>query len=165
MLPIRTVLHPTDFSDSSAYAFRLACSLARDYDARLVMLHVAEQPVVVPIDGVAVLPLPLDREQLLKDLRCWQGPQPHIRIEHRVAEGDPATEIVQAAVETGCDVIVMGTHGRTGLGRLLLGSVAEQVLRRAPCPVVTVKTPHPQAQPAKESAPHQVDQTCAATRS
>jgi nucleotide-binding universal stress UspA family protein len=165
MLPIRTILHSTDFSDSSAYAFRLACSLARDYGARLVVLHVAEQPVVVPIDGVAALPPPLDRQRLLQHLQCWQEREPRVCVEHRVAEGDPATEIVQAAVETRCDVIVMGTHGRTGLGRLLLGSVAEQVLRRAPCPVVTVKTPHTQTQPTKENTPHQVRRARTATKS
>jgi len=159
MLPIRIILHPTDFSENSADAFRLACSLARDYNARLVVLHVAEQPVIVPIDGVTTLPPPLDREQLLNELHCWQAREPGVRGEPRLAEGDPAAEIVRAAAETGCDVIVMGTHGRTGLGRLLLGSVAEQVLRRAPCPVVTVKTPHPQARPATESTSHQAGQT------
>ena len=56
-------------------------------------------------------------------------------------EGDPATEILQFAQQIKCDLIVMGTHGRTGLGRLFLGSVAEQVLRKAPCAVLTVKTP------------------------
>ncbi len=165
MLPVHIILHPTDFSESSAHAFRLACSLARDYSARLVVLHVAEQSVVIPIDGVTTLPPPLDRERLLKDLQCWQAREPRVRIEQRLAEGNPAAEIVQAAAETGCDVIVMGTHGRTGLGRLLLGSVAEQVLRRAPCPVVTVKAPHPQVQPVKKSAPHQVGQASAATKS
>ncbi len=164
MLPIRIILHATDFSESSAYAFRLACSLARDYSARLVMLHVAEQPVVVPIDGSTFLPPPLDRERLLKDLQCWQAQEPGVRIEYRLAEGDPAAEIVRAAAETGCDLIVMGTHGRAGLGRLLLGSVAEQVLRRAPCPVMTMKIPHPQAQSAQENVPHQVHQTCDAAK-
>jgi len=60
-------------------------------------------------------------------------------------EGDVATEILRLAQETGSDLIVMGTHGRTGLARLLMGSVAEQVVRKAPCPVLTVKTPFPAA--------------------
>jgi nucleotide-binding universal stress UspA family protein len=165
MLPIRTILHPTDFSDNSAYAFRLACSLARDYGARLVLLHVAEQPVVVPVDGVAALPPPLDRQLLLRELGCWQAREPRVRVEHRVAEGEPATEIVQAAVETGSDVILMATHGRTGLGRLLLGSVAERVLRQAPCPVVTVKAPHPLAPPAKGSTAQRTGRACTAVKS
>jgi nucleotide-binding universal stress UspA family protein len=62
-----------------------------------------------------------------------------IRVEHHLREGDPATEILALAQEIGCDLIVIGTHGRTGVGRLLMGSVAEAVLRRAPCPVLTVK--------------------------
>jgi nucleotide-binding universal stress UspA family protein len=163
MLPIRVILHPTDFSENSVYAFRLACSLARDYGARLVVLHVAEPPVIVPVDGMAAIPVPIDREQLLIQLRSWQARETNVRVEHRLAEGDPAAAIVRNAAELGCDVILMGTHGRTGVGRLLMGSVAEQVLRRAPCPVVTVKTPHPQAQAPKEGVPHQVGQACAAT--
>jgi nucleotide-binding universal stress UspA family protein len=65
-----------------------------------------------------------------------------------VEEGDAATQIIRVAEETGCGLIVMGTHGRTALGRLLLGSVAGQVLRKAPCPVLTVKTPLPETSPA-----------------
>jgi len=61
-------------------------------------------------------------------------------VEHRLGEGDPATVILEVAEETGAGLIVMGTHGRTGLGRLVMGSVAEQVLRTAPCPVLTVRT-------------------------
>jgi nucleotide-binding universal stress UspA family protein len=61
--------------------------------------------------------------------------------ERRLEEGDPATEICRVANEAGCELIAIGTHGRTGLGRLLMGSVAEQVVRRAPCPVLTVKAP------------------------
>jgi nucleotide-binding universal stress UspA family protein len=69
-----------------------------------------------------------------------------------VLDGDPAQVIVQFARERGCSLIVMGTHGRTGLERLLMGSVAEQVVRKAPCPVLTVKTPVPElaAVPAQE---------------
>src|SRR5262249_7953655 len=63
-------------------------------------------------------------------------------------EGDPGREILRAARETGADLIVMGTHGRTGLTRLLTGSVAEKVLRKAPCPVLTVKTAVPKKTPA-----------------
>jgi nucleotide-binding universal stress UspA family protein len=64
-----------------------------------------------------------------------------VQLEYRLGTGDPATEILRLAGETKCDLIVMGTHGRTGLTRLVLGSVAEEVLRQAPCPVLAVKTP------------------------
>ena len=152
MLPIRTILHPTDFSERSANAFEVACSLARDSGAGLIVLHVLERPVIA-YTGVAMAPpapgpSEEERKALLKRLKHVQPQAPAVAVEHRLEQGDPATGILQVAQEAGCDLIVMGTHGRTGLGRLLLGSVAEQVLRKAPCPVLTVKTPLPEARSA-----------------
>ena len=72
-------------------------------------------------------------------------PDPGMEVEYRVAEGEPAAEVIRQARLLGANLIVMGTHGRTGLGRLLMGSVAEAVLRRAPCPVLTLKAPFPAA--------------------
>jgi nucleotide-binding universal stress UspA family protein len=140
MLPIRTVLHPTDFSAYSDFAFRLACSLARDYGARLVVVHVVTPPAVAY--GEFAVPLELPSEDELRErLQRVQAGDPKIQMEHHLLRGDAASEILRVAEETKCDVIVMGTHGRTGLGRLLMGSVAEQVVRKATCPVVTVKAP------------------------
>jgi nucleotide-binding universal stress UspA family protein len=68
---------------------------------------------------------------------------PRLEVRHRLAEGDPAEEILRAAEEEGADLIVMGTHGRGGLSRLLMGSVAEAVMRKALCPVLTVRGPIP----------------------
>jgi nucleotide-binding universal stress UspA family protein len=68
-------------------------------------------------------------------------------MEYKLAKGDPASPIIKVAEEMACDLIVLGTHGRTGLGRVLMGSVAEHVMRSAPCPVLVVKgkqLPHPQ---------------------
>lgn len=73
---------------------------------------------------------------------------PEVLVEHRLREGDAAAEILQVADEVGADLIVLGTHGRTGLGRVLMGSVAEAVLRRARCPVLTLKSPLPEAESA-----------------
>jgi nucleotide-binding universal stress UspA family protein len=152
MLPFRTVLHPTDFSENSDYAFRLACALARDYGARLVILHAAVPPVVVYGEGV-IPPEPGDyKDRLRERLQQLAAPDPKIKVEHRLVEGDAVTEILRTAEGTKADVIVMGTHGRTGLGRLLLGSVAEQVVRKAPCAVVTVKLPQDQAAAGAEPA-------------
>lgn len=151
MLPIQTILHPTDFSEPSTYAFGLACSLARDYHARLVLLHVMTSPVVAYGEGV----IPPEPERYAAEAQeKLEGlvPGAEVRVQRLMVEGDPAPEILRAAKETGCDVIVMGTHGRTGLGRMLVGSVAEQVLRRAPCPVLTVKFPLPQVAPAANPA-------------
>src|SRR5262249_50246999 len=145
MFAIRTILHPTDFSERSAHAFRLACRLARDHGAGVLVLHVMEPPAS-RAEEVARRPPDGYRDQLWNEsLLPVRSPLPGVEVEHLLEEGDPAKEILRVAGEVACDLIVMGTHGRGGLRRLLMGSVAEQVLRRAPCPVVTVKAPVPAA--------------------
>ncbi|MCI0461018.1 MAG: universal stress protein [Gemmataceae bacterium] len=156
MLPIRTILHPTDFSEPAGYAFRLALSLARDQGARLIVLHVMPVPLVQEKRGY--------REEMAEDLSRIGSPDPRVGVEHRLEEGDPAIQILQVARETGCDLIVMGTHGRTGLGRLLMGSVAEQVTHRAPCPVLTVKAPFPPSPPAGAPVVQEAERTVEATK-
>ena len=141
MLPIHTVLHPTDFSDHSEFAGGLAGALARDYGARLLILHVAQFPPVFTGEGM----VPVSEDELRAEgaarLNALPAPRGDVRAERRLEVGDPATEVLRVAAELPADLIVMGTHGRTGLGRLLLGSVAEQVMRRAACPVLTVSRP------------------------
>jgi nucleotide-binding universal stress UspA family protein len=148
MTPIRTILHPTDFSDSSKQAFHLACSLARDHGGQVIVLYVRERPPTAYTAGVAMAPPPPppstdERKALQEQLSQIQAPDHAIRVEHLLLEGDPVTAILAIAQERQCDLIAMSTHGRTGLGRLLMGSVAENVLRQATCPVLTVKTPFP----------------------
>jgi nucleotide-binding universal stress UspA family protein len=157
MLSIRTILHPTDFSENSDLAFRLACALAWDYGARLVVLHVVAPPATaLHAEGVTIPPPAVPHEPLRDALHRLKPSDPQVVVEYRLIEGDAATEIVGLAEAMNCDVIFMGTHGRTGLSRVLMGSVAEQVLRKAPCPVVTVKKPFTEATthcgPALESA-------------
>jgi nucleotide-binding universal stress UspA family protein len=157
MLPIKTILHPTDFSASAESAFPVACSLARDYGARLVLLHVIAPPPLGNFGGMPVIPPP-PPEMLRKDweanLRRLHPADSAIPVEHQLRDGDAATEIIRAAESIPCELIVMGTHGRGALGRLLMGSVAEQVVRKAPCPVLTVKTPAGETTAAaKASAP------------
>lgn len=154
MLPIRTILHPTDFSERSELAFRVACSLARDYNARLVILHIVEPPMAVAGEGVLMVPPPVDMEPLRKRLQQLRPEDCTIAIEHRLIQGDPALEILEVAELANCDLIVMGTHGRTGLGRLLMGSVTEQIVRKAACPVLTVKTPLTAPVVAEAARPH-----------
>ncbi len=142
------------FSEPSDYAFRLACSLARDYRAQLIVLHVLERPLRT-YSGVLMAPPPLppseeERQTAREQLQRINAPDPAIEIKHLFEEGDPATAILQVAQEHSCELIVMGSHGRTGLGRLLMGSVAEQVVRKASCPVLTVKTPQQPVPPSKE---------------
>jgi nucleotide-binding universal stress UspA family protein len=141
MLPIRTVLHPTDFSERSGYALQLACALARDYGARLVVLHVATPPNVVYSEGALPLDPDIFYRQEKERIDRLVIPNAGVRAERRFEEGDPPAEILRVAGDVHADLIVMGTHGRTGLGRLLMGSVAEEIVRKASCPVLTVKTP------------------------
>jgi len=142
MLQFRSILHPTDFSPNSAEAFRFACALARDCEARLIVVHAVE-PAPAMVGEAALVPYELEelREQARRKLDELRPTDPDIRMETMVRDGPAPAVILDAADEFGADLIVMGTHGRTGLKRLFLGSVAELVLRRAHCPVLTVKEP------------------------
>ena len=141
MLTIGTILHPTSFSEHSEFAFRLACALARDYGARLVVLHVLPPPMLVYGGGPIVADPAPSLDDMKDKLRQLETQAHGVRIESQVMEGEAVDMILRAATETHSDLIVMGTHDRTALARLLLGSVAEAVLRKASCPVLTVKTP------------------------
>jgi nucleotide-binding universal stress UspA family protein len=119
----------------------------------MVVLHVATPPLVVYGEGV-LPPEPADyKDQLRERLRQVQAGDPKVQVEHRLVEGDAPTEILRLAEEIRGDLIVMGTHGRTGLGRLLMGSVVEQVVRKASCPVLTVKVPSLRVPPTEEATP------------
>jgi nucleotide-binding universal stress UspA family protein/quercetin dioxygenase-like cupin family protein len=144
MRSVQTILHPTDFSENSCSAFQTACSLAKDHKARLILFHVISANGAAKAPEPAPNPLePAESQQCLKDWQLtWPKlPDADLRVEHRVAVGNPPNEILSLARALDCDVIVMGTHGRTGLDRLLTGSVAEEVLRKAGCPVMVVRTP------------------------
>ena len=141
----RRILVPHDFSDAAAHAFRVAIALAREHRGRLTVLH-----VVTPYQPVTQLPevtgwisdaeIVAGTKRSLDELvrRELRGRGPATRFD--VELGDPATRIVAAAKSA--DLIVMATEGRTGLSHLLIGSVAEKVVRRAKCPVLTVRAPH-----------------------
>jgi nucleotide-binding universal stress UspA family protein len=143
----RTLLVPHDFSLQSRAAFVLAEALARLAGARIHLLHVVESPALHALTpaGALDLALPdvvvtgarLEAEKLLLELA--REARADVRV--HVVEG-PATEIIcEMAERLPAELIVMGTHGRDGLAHLLLGSVAERTLRRAPCPVLTVRAP------------------------
>jgi nucleotide-binding universal stress UspA family protein len=144
----KTILHPTDFSECSAGAFGLAGALARDHGARLIVLHVTTVPDL-PYEGYGAPGAPLSEGDYLADARrSLEGlaAGPGIACERLLKEGDPASEILRVAKETGADLVVLGTHGRTGLRHVLMGSVAEQVARKASCPVLTLRAaPHKRA--------------------
>jgi nucleotide-binding universal stress UspA family protein len=151
MLPIKTILHPTDFSKPSEYAFQVACSLARDYGAKLIVLHVDLPPVTIG-EVISSLDPEEYKEKLWAEFRRLEAMEAGIRdlrVETKFVEGNPAKEILNVAREIKPELVVMGTHGRTGLSRLLMGSVAEEVVRKSPFPVLTVKTPIPHVAPVK----------------
>lgn len=142
----RKVLFPTDFSHTGDKALDLATSLARQRDAVLLIVHVEEPPAAYG-GGEMYYGMPDPATEDLKKMLSEIVPtDPQVRHEHRLITGDPATAIARVAEEEGAELIVMGTHGRTGLLRLLMGSVAEAVVRRAPCPVLTFKQPQDRGQ-------------------
>jgi universal stress protein A len=138
----RRVLTPIDFSASSAHVLEMAGRVVED-GGEVVLLHVVDWVPTV-VEG-AFVGMPNVREtQSLRDQSMHKlveikRAHPDLPIRPEVIEGQPAAEIVDLAQRLPADVVVIGTHGRTGIGHLLLGSVAERVIRRAPCPVLVVR--------------------------
>lgn len=139
MLEIQTILHPTDGSKAARDALELAHGLARTHHAKLVLMTA---PMFAPPAAQTFAP-DYELKQLVEvaeqRLRELAGRFTDVPTETRVVSGDPGWAIVAAAKDCNADLIVMGTHGRTGVGRALMGSVAEHVLRHANCPVLTVR--------------------------
>jgi nucleotide-binding universal stress UspA family protein len=138
------ILHPTDYSACSAYAFQIASDLASQHQAKLLILHVAETlgPENVTFgEAVSQLEPAAYRRRLEADIRQRMPSPAGVTVEYILAEGDIAQEIPRQAKERNCDLIVMGTHSRTGLTRLFMSSTAEKVIQHAPCPVLVAKAP------------------------
>ena len=146
MVSIRRILVPTDFSDCAALAVRYAAELADKFGAELVLLHVVPDSVLALPDAVMPTPAPMaDLDALTEAGRTGLAhlisalkleahkPRTDVRL------GSPGQEIVAAARDLRADLVCIATHGRGGLARVLLGSVAEEVVRHAPCPVLTVR--------------------------
>jgi nucleotide-binding universal stress UspA family protein len=145
MPKITTILFPTDFSPAADHALTWATDLAQRFDANLLLVHVVP-PSAYPLHNIAQMQgFPNLRDEILK--RCRQEIAAvatrvgKVRTEQRVLEGAAHSEILDCAAKEGVDLIVMGTHGHTGLKHVLLGSVAERIVRLAPCPVLTVRAP------------------------
>jgi nucleotide-binding universal stress UspA family protein len=146
---INTILCPVDFSENSEHALNYALTLAILNKAKLHLLHVVE-PFTYPLMAETFGPQLQEVEIAMEIERAAQK-----QLDDRVAgltieypnvagrqiTGNPFIEIIQAARSLQADLIVMGTHGRTGLAHILIGSVAEKIVREAPCPVLTVKHP------------------------
>jgi nucleotide-binding universal stress UspA family protein len=148
MIRIKTILHPTDFSEPSKYALTYALSFAEEYNAKLCVLHVIEEvSSALYFDMLQAPPL----AQLMADIekQAQKAMEELIPAETRtkyraetlIRKGVPFLEIVRCAEETQADIVVCGTHGRTGLKHAIFGSVAEKVVRKSPCPVLSVRHP------------------------
>ena len=137
------ILFPTDFSTTGQAALELATSLARDRSAKLLIVHVEEPPMAYGGGELYYGIEEPNRDELKRMLSEVLPTDPVVGYEHRLMVGSPATAIVHLAEKEGVDMIVMPTHGRTGLLRVLMGSVAEEVVRKAKCPVLTVKAAAP----------------------
>jgi universal stress protein A len=148
MIQIKRILLPTDFSEYSAAARRYACAFSDQFEAELHLIHVIqdlaplvpEPGVVVPPPGDYLRELEQNAQAMLERVLDpgWAAGKRIVRV---VRQGPPFLEIVRYAKEMAIDLIVIGTHGRTGLAHVFMGSVAEKVVRKAPCPVLSVRHP------------------------
>lgn len=142
MITLERILLPTDFSECSERARSYACELAKRFTAELHLLHVAG-PIMVPPGYVGPVPDELLRpeEGARHELEKWNDPafEEAKGVVRTVTLGTAFVEIVRYAREHEVDLVVIGTHGRSGINHALLGSVAEKVVRKAPCPVLTVR--------------------------
>jgi nucleotide-binding universal stress UspA family protein len=162
MTLFQTIIHPTDFDEPSKEAFRVARSLAQALGARVVAYHVVPPPAILTPDG-RVVPDPKGAEpvDLWAEYRTLQTDVPKVPIQYAVVVGALAEAkhlLEQKIRELGEGVlVVMGSHGRTGLRRLLWGSKAEEFVRELVCPVLVVKAPAP----AAASTPSEVQEASA----
>jgi universal stress protein A len=148
MIALRHVLVPTDFSATSDSALRYGKALAGAFEATLHVVHIIEepygQPWAVEAYGFSLAAL---QEEWIKDARgrlaaaLTDDERQKLHAVTTTVLGHPVMEILRYANDNAIDLIVMGTHGRGPLGHVVLGSVAERVVRKAPCPVLTVRTP------------------------
>jgi nucleotide-binding universal stress UspA family protein len=144
-MQIKTILFPTDFSNGARAAMDHAVSLARDYKAKLILLYVIQDISIAEW----YIPSSLSVTDLVEDMQKSAGKEMDKwatevsskvkEVEKLVVRGVPFVEIIKTAKEKDTDLIVIGTHGRTGIDHMLFGSTAEKVVRKAPCPVLTVR--------------------------
>lgn len=140
MISLKKILVPTDFSESSEKAVRYASELASKFGATVHLLHIVENVPVMYGEGGYFTPdtfadLEAAATKHLETVQCGDG----LDVTRHVLQGHPFVEIIRFARDKDVDLIVVGTHGRGAIAHLLLGSVAEKIVRKAPCPVLTVR--------------------------
>jgi len=145
-MQIKTILFPTDFSHGARAAMDTALSLAGQYNAKLILLYVIQDINIaewyIP-SSISAMDLVADMQKgAEKEMEKWvaEAAKAVTGVERMVVRGVPFVEIIRTAREKGADIIVIGTHGRTGIDHMLFGSTAEKVVRKAHCPVLTVRT-------------------------
>lgn len=147
MIKLRKILCPVDHSECSYLALKYAISLALKDESKLYLMHVIDSRLYDTeiYKFSPYKPNEIDKSQIHTDLMksLPEGTTDVLEVETIVVRGVPFHEITKAAKEIGADLIVIGTHGRTGLSHVMMGSVAEKVVRKAPCPVLTVRIPPP----------------------
>ena len=148
MLQFRKILVPTDFSGNAKAALAHARELAKKYDAEVLLVHVLEPPVYPAMTfGAGAVTLPALQDEMRSvaneqlDKRVAELKASGVNVRGVMREGSPFAEIVGLAAEEDVDLIAIATHGHTGLKHLLLGSTTEKVVRKAACPVLTVRVP------------------------
>ncbi len=153
MLPVKRILWPTDFSPPSYGALKAAEELAQHFSAELVVLHVVPPIPAIPtggsLEGIFSPSYPLEMESQAREaLRkvVERNISGKTKTEALVVHGNVGGEIVNVAEKENVDVIVMATHGTTGWQRFVFGSVAEKVIRMAPCPVLSIQVPPEQGE-------------------
>ena len=156
---VKRILFPTDFSHYNDAALEYASTLAAEAGATLYIVHVDERYDVSAAMGEAGYVYPLafdsdDRSEVRDRLSRVVPTISSVRYEHHYLQGSPLVEIVKFANHERIELIVMASHGRTGLSRLVMGSIAEGVMRRAPCPVLVVKQPEETPEPVYDPTSH-----------
>lgn len=147
MLPVRRILFPTDFSEHAEHAWSYALTFAQEFGAEVYLLHVVTPPprlaeaYSVNFDPQKMVQAFIAEANAAMDQQVEAAKARGLIFHREVLVGVDFREIIDYAKKQDIDLIVMGTHGRTGLAHALLGSVAEKVVRKAPCPVLTVKHP------------------------
>ncbi len=149
MIKVNTILWPTDLSEYAAQALPYAVEMARSFRARLHLLHVIDPLWLAPTRGAEfpgpaagdIAPLQKSAAEELRHLQAGVEGVEGVKVETAVGTGVPHAEIVRYAREENIDLIVLTTHGRTGLSHALIGSAAEKVVQMATCPVLTIKHP------------------------
>ena len=145
MIKLNRILVPTDFSESARLALTYGMSFAQEYKAHLVLLHVVENLTV----GYASDLFPVPMAEVFQEISGYaraelaklaaEAREKDVEVEEQVVQGKPSAEIIRFAAERGVDMIVLGTHGKGMLDQALFGSTTERVVRRSPCPVLSVR--------------------------